>query len=62
MPLVLKHTPGEWDGTFANTQPIGLYINGELETRKFCQYTGGDLFFADGARLNVLEIDKVEVP
>lgn len=58
MSLLLKHTPGEWDGTFAFTAqamitnllddgPIEITVNGG-SPRMLIRYDAGTLVFEDG--------------
>lgn len=74
MSLLLKHTPGEWDGTFAVTvgflvedvlsdgEPIDVLINGEPRPRTLTAYEHNLLVFSDGYREDVLDVVAIEVP
>ena len=71
MALVLAHTPGEWDGMFALTVefmvtdlltngPIEVTVNGE--EHMLVRYGNGVLVYENGSTLNVLCVDKIEIP
>lgn len=73
MPLLLTHTPGEWDGTFALTVeklvtsllddgPVEVRVNSEERLRTLNGYQAGTLVFDRNETENLLDIGEIEVP
>lgn len=73
MSMLLRHTPGEWDGTFELTAekmitnlltdgPVEILVNNEVRLRTLVGYQPGTLVFLGNETEDLSEISEIEVP
>jgi hypothetical protein len=73
MSLLMRHTPGEWDGSFhlalealvkdlLTDGATEVLVNNEVRLRTLKGYAEGYLVFERNDRIRLIEIDEFEVP
>lgn len=73
MSMLLRHTPGEWDGTFTlvaeklvtdllRDGPIEILVNNEVRLRTLVGFQGTTLIFRGNETENLLDVSELEIP